>query len=215
MRRPAAGRGRWTLLFLDAEIYLREMRTVALLQDLERRRVIPPSRAVFVSHHDERMRDFVCRPEYSRFLVDELLPWLRRRGAPSPVVLVGLSLSGLAAVRASFSGWDTLAGVVSQSGSFWWNDETVRASLPAARPTPTAHWVSVGSLETEGDVDYSEFGMYQKASQLEACRNLATSLALHGHPTQFRVFEGGHDSRCWRDDLTHALPWMARTLELF
>jgi pimeloyl-ACP methyl ester carboxylesterase len=139
------------LVFLDAELYLERVGAAQVVQQLKDEGHIPPAVSVFVSNNgaSSRHTDYVCDEDYSRFLSDELLPSMlgRNPGLRSDrVVVIGLSLSGLAAAHAAITTCQFRAAVC-QSPSFWWERERFALSLSRAPSMSAAFWVSVGILK--------------------------------------------------------------------
>lgn len=207
---PARGDAQSLFVFLDAELYLERVGARTLIDQLHVEDKVPPSLAVFVAANDSASRhaDFVCDPAYARFLSDDVLPFVRARmkSGPVRVVLVGLSLSGLAVAHAAVL-TKRFDAVVCQSPSCWWEHERFSDSLPPAAENPPALWISVGDLETESGVSHPPSGLYQGTSQRESCTRAAAALVNVGYHVRYREFHGGHDPACWREDLAMALPW--------
>jgi enterochelin esterase-like enzyme len=199
------------LVFLDAELYLERVAAGQVLQQLQDNSHIPPTVSVFISNNgaDSRHVDFVCNEDYSRFLGDELVPFMVTRNPsirPGNVALVGLSLSGLAAAHAALTTGQFRAAVC-QSPSFWWDHERFASSLPRSGQTSVAFWVSVGDLETQSGLSHPPSALIQQTSQRDSCGRAAAALEAAGYVVAHRVFHGGHDPVCWRNDLALALPW--------
>jgi len=203
------------IVFLDAELYIERMKAPEVLQRLQEVGSIPPVAAVYISHGGSAARhvDFTCNADYAVFLVEDVLEAMQREGAASDhrrVVLVGLSLSGLAAAYVSSRFPDRFLATISQSPSFWWEDERFREELPPAGASSPRYWVSVGDRETEKDVLHAPSGMRQRSTQIEACEKTCAVMRDRGYAVNYRVFGGGHDPDCWREDLEIALPWVWR-----
>jgi enterochelin esterase-like enzyme len=202
------------LVFLDAELYMERVFAVQVVRRLEDEGKIPPVAAVFVSSVDSRARhaDYTCDLNYSRFLIDDLLPFMSGRNVkagPDHVVLIGLSLSGLAAAHTGLIAGPFRA-VICQSPSFWWEQERFASSLPRAGRVAAVFWISVGDRETESHVSHAPSGLFQGTGQRDACERTSAALLASGYTVSERVFAGGHDPACWRDDLALALPWATR-----
>ena len=222
-RWKSPGRRIWTLrprlsparllVFLDGELYLDSVMAAQIVRELEDAGRLPPTLSIFVSNSGPASRhaDYVCDMDHARFLADELLPSVFAREpdiSTDHVGLVGLSLSGLAAAHAALiTGRFRVA--VCQSPSFWWNQEQLASSLPPASGSPTAFWVSVGDHETEYGVSHPPSGLFQPVGQREACERVAVALQAAGYLVAQRIFRGGHDPECWREDVALALPWAA------
>lgn len=199
------------LVFLDAELYLERVTASQVVRRLEAEGRIPPVVSVFVSNNGPAARhsDYVCDVGYSRFLANDVLPFVLARYAevdPERVVLIGLSLSGLAAAHAALT-TGRFRAAICQSPSFWWEQERLASTLEGADSRSAAFWISVGDLETESKVSHPPSGLFQGASQRDSCDRGSRALQAAGYTVSYRVFQGGHDPSCWRDDLALALPW--------
>jgi enterochelin esterase family protein len=208
---PEGDSPRQTVVFLDGELYLDRVSAETVVDALGQRGLVPPLVSVFVSSDGPASRhsDYVCSERYADFLARDLLPFVARRApvaCTDAAILVGLSLSGLAAAHAALISVDFPVAIC-QSPSFWWKRERFAASVPEARKAVPALWVSVGDMETERGVTHPPSGLLQETSQLEACDRASRSLQAAGYLVSFRVFHGGHDPACWREDLALALPW--------
>lgn len=210
-RRSPVGLPSCLLVFLDAELYLERVGAAHVLKQLEDERRIPPVVSVFVSSHGAAARhcDYVCDSAFAHFLSSDLLPHALAQHPTvnaDGVVLIGLSLSGLAAAHAALT-TSQFRAAVCQSPSLWWAQERLASSLPSPNGIAPAFWVSVGNLETESGVSHPPSALFQGTSQLDSCERGAAALRLGGYAVAYRVFPGGHDPACWRDDLALAIPW--------
>ena len=114
------------VVFLDAEPYRDRMDALSVIEEL--RGQVADSWYVFVSHQswETRWRECPCYPPFAGFIGEELLTWLasgyidfsriKRR------VLAGVSYTGLAAAFVAKEYPGSFQRIISQSGSFWWND---------------------------------------------------------------------------------------------
>jgi enterochelin esterase-like enzyme len=209
---PESSRPSWATIFLDAELYIEGIKAVPVLQQLQESGTIPPTIAVFVSSSGAvaRHSDYVCDPHYEAFLSQDVVPWVLSDHADveGRVVIAGVSLSGLAAAHAALTHSDQFRGAICQSPSFWWNDERLRSSLPTVANSRQAFWISVGNQETGHSVSHPPSGLLQQSSQIDACQRVCEALTASKYHVNYRVFQGGHDPECWRDDLVLALPWL-------
>ncbi|MHC5010285.1 MAG: alpha/beta hydrolase [Planctomycetota bacterium] len=198
-----------TWLFLDGELYLERVGARDLLEDARGGGRLPPSRCVFVSHGGPMARhdDFTCRPAYGAFLRNELLPHLGVDAATERPLLVGLSLSALAAAFAVHSCGDVFPRAVCQSPSAWWREEWFLRHVEGTTAGGGRYYLSVGTEETESDVRHPPTNMFQGTSQLASVTHLAAGLEAHGNEVRFRTFAGGHDPRCWAEELVDAIAW--------
>jgi len=210
---PPTGRATTAILFLDAELYLERVEAAGVVRRLQERRAIPPAVAVFLSHGGAAARheDFVCRPDYARFVASDLVGSVREEHpGVTEIAIAGLSLSGLAAAYAATRHPAVFRAAVCQSPSFWWERGRFAQELPAATPDGPEFWICVGSRETEAGVSHPPSGLQQGETQIAGCVSAATALRAKGYSVSYREYDGGHDRDCWRDDLSLALPWVWR-----
>jgi enterochelin esterase family protein len=166
---------------------------------------LPPLLAVFlIQPHERRETDLACSQGTNRFLVKELLPWLRSeykiRTAAERTIVAGASLGGLAAAYAALEHPEAFGRVLSQSGSFGWGKTDAEAQWLTAefhsRPRVQAKfYLDVGLMETRGGA----------RSQLKTNRRLRDVLRQKGYDVTYREFNGGHDFPCWRANFAGAL----------
>jgi len=198
-------------IFLDGEFYRERVGAGAVLDDL--RGGLADSWFVFVSTEsaEARWRECPCHPPFARFIVGELLPWLEERhpaiGGVRRRVLAGLSYTGLAAafVAKEFPG--VFGRVISQSGSFWFDDCRLERDFRAASVRlPTAFHLSVGTREVQRHVQHRA-DVLQVVSQIEGVQRFRDVLLQLGHAVTYAEFDGGHDFDAWRRELPDALRW--------
>ena len=210
---PPVGQPTTAILFLDAELYLERVGAAAVVRRLQEHQAIPPAVAVFLSGGGAAARheDFVCRPNYARFVASDLVGSVRKEHpGVTEIVLAGLSLSGLAAGYVATRHPAVFRAAVCQSPSFWWDRGRFAEELPAATQGGPKFWISVGSWETEAGVSHPPSGLRQELTQIAGCVSAAAALRARGYSVSYREYDGGHDPQCWRDDLTLALPWAWR-----
>ena len=196
-------------IFLDGEYYLAHVRAAGIVSRLQEEGAMPPMAVAYVScvDHDVRWPESFCNPAFASFLGDELLPWLTSRFAaigPGENALVGLSLTGLSAAHAALQFPDAFPRVLCQSGSFWWNESSFAGDVRDGPLSNVAFRITVGSKETEEDVDHGK-GLFQRESQVTSNRRTCDALVAKGHPVSYREFDGGHDVASWRNDLPESL----------
>ena len=200
--------------FPDGELYLDRVGAEKIVSKARKAGIPGDRRCVFVSYGTiaDRHADFGCSPRYSRFLVNDLIPAIAKtRKAPDGGhILVGLSLSGLAAAFAAVRFPRVFPKAIIQSPSAWWNGEWLRHHLGKRSLKNSLFWLSVGAKETDTDVRHSPIGMHQLTSQLDSCRRLASALRKRHAEVRFSIFDGGHDMKYWARELPYALRWAER-----
>ncbi|SFJ27576.1 alpha/beta hydrolase [Planctomicrobium piriforme] len=207
----AAVRRCW--LVLDAEFYLNRMDAPAAIAEVQQQ-FAGDVAALFVSHfgQPERHRDYACNADFSRLLVQDLLPWLRSQ---CPALeegghtVIGLSLSGLAAAHLAMLYPKTFSSAICQSPSFWWESERFRRELPQLESPRPRFWVSVGKSELESRVSHPPSGLFQGTNQLESCRRTVQDLQRAGYAAELHEYDGGHETACWKLELPSALKWLS------
>jgi enterochelin esterase-like enzyme len=113
----------------------------------------------------------------------------------------GLSLSGLASAWSALQYSEHFRYCLSQSGSFWWNDQFF-AKMAAKRATIlTRFWLSIGDQETEVDEPPA-------VSQIEGVKNVHQVLNSLGATVHYNEYDGGHDLKIWRAELGQSLNWL-------
>jgi iron(III)-enterobactin esterase len=208
-----AGRATAAILFLDAELYLERIGAAGVVRRLQERRAIPPATAVFLSGGGAAARheDFVCRPEYARFVASDLVGSVQEvHPGVTEIAIAGASLSGLAAAYAATRHPAVFRAAVCQSPSFWWQRGRFAQELPAATPAGPEFWICVGSRETEAGMSHPPSGLRQGLTQVAGCVLATAALRAKGYSVSYREYVGGHDPGCWRDDLSLALLWVWR-----
>ena len=99
-------------------------------------------------------------PATISFIGEKVIPWLEQVPGSRPPghhLIGGLSLSGLAAAWLALQYQSISVAALSQSGSFWWNNEQFTRMAPQRAPITTRFWLSVGDQETEVDVNPRKF----------------------------------------------------------
>lgn len=204
-------------LFLDGEFYVHRMAVPPLIHDMQAGGSLPPTLCLFVSHESTsaRHRDLTCDADFASFIAKDVVAWLRARHptlAEGGHLIVGPSLGGLAAAHITLTHPDTFSSCLSQSGSFWWEDERLTHMLDEEQmpPSHSKFWISVGDRETKADVTHAPSGLHQRMSQIESCERFASALATHHHKVHYSVHAGGHEFQPWSDELPQALAWLLR-----
>lgn len=200
------------LLFLDAELYIARVQSPVVVQRLQQQKQIAPALSVYVSNKDAAARhfDYACDPQYATFIAEELVPWVLQQHPtidPAQIVLIGLSLSGLAAADIARRYPDRFRKVICQSPSFWWENERFCSMISPKPPHAPDYWICVGDEETQCGVTHAPSGLRQDSTQIEACEHTRDVMIEQGYTVAYRTYNGGHDPACWQVDLALALPW--------
>ncbi len=195
------------VLFHDGMAYYRVARTPDVYEALRAAGEVDDALLVFVDPID-REREYAFEPRHARFVLDDLLPFLRERHAVGgEIVAAGASLGGLAAAQVALASLDGDAGVrtvLTQGGAFlgspddprfhdvehaWLPDELARRDLGALR-----WWSEVGTLDWLCGVN----------------REVHAVLGARTGEHAYTERSAGHNWRSWRDGLPEALRFALR-----
>lgn len=204
--RGPAGQPQRLCLFLDGELYLQKMQVIPVLETLLNRGTLSPVTFAFMTHLDMKTReqDYTCNDQFGRFIGETVVPWLQQEihGLRTGHHLIGgLSLSGLASAWLALQYPGHFRYCLSQSGSFWWNDQHFAKMAAQHPPIKTRFWLSVGDQETEVDAP-------PEVSQVEGVKNAHQVLKSLGATIHYNEYQGGHDLKYWCAELDQALHWL-------
>lgn len=197
-------------IFLDAELYLKNVEAVPVLTDLMTSGAIPQMTIVFVSHVNGAARhvDYTWNEGYTKFIAEDVVRWAKMRDGKiqkGDHLVCGLSLSGLAAAYIALKHPAVFTYALCQSGSFWWlHGKEDQFALPR---TKGKFWLSVGDKETQAGVSHAPSGMRQEISQIEGVERAVRMLESLGAEVKHSVHAGGHAAGPWREELPMALGW--------
>ena len=197
-------------IFLDGELYRDRVGANSVIDVLQGD--IADSWFVFVSMEsiEARWLECACYQPFARFVAKELLPWLSAQHQELRLVrertLIGLSYSGLAAAFVAKECPGIFQRVISQSGSFWWNDCWLPDQYRLSARVPTDFYLDVGRRELDENVRHRE-DVLQVVSQIEGVHRFRDALRHRGHSVKYVEFDGGHDFTAWRQSLPGALRW--------
>jgi enterochelin esterase-like enzyme len=194
-------RGLPVLLVFDGHLSRTVLRVPTTVDNLIAAERIPPVAVVFVSTPDDiRSQELVPHPSIVEFVASEVLPWAGRSfgvGDPSRNVIAGASLGGLVSAFVAMRRPDHFAGVISQSGSFWWprpadgEPEQLTREYAAADRRPLRFYLDVGIRE-DGP------GPGGAPSQVDANRRMRDALVERGYEVTYAEYVGAHDYVNWR-----------------
>lgn len=196
-------------IFLDAELYLKNMDILPVITGLMESGAIPQMTCVFVSHLDGAARhaDYTWNKRYTKFIGEEVVTWARTQNAniqDTDNLVCGLSLSALAGAYVALRYPQVFSYALCQSGSFWWL-KGKDFSLPQ---TEGKFWLSVGDQETSTNVHHPPTGLHQEISQIAGVEAMVSRLQNLGATVAFRPYAGGHATAPWRAELGPALQWL-------
>lgn len=213
IRPPRSGTASNLIMFLDGEWYRDRVGAPTITARLRRRGEIEDAWQVFVSMHSVEARwiECPCHPPFAGFVVDELLPRLEsclpEIARASHRVLAGLSYSALAAAYIAKVAPGCFQRIISQSGSYWWNNcSLVEAYRHEPLRAATEFYLEVGRRETQENLRHQP-DVLQVISQIDGVRRFRDALEQTGVRVTYRESSGGHDCLHWKRALPNALRW--------
>lgn len=195
------------LIGLDSYSFGIGMPGALILDHLIATRVIPPT--VMLAANVPAGQGLDQMERTAQYVADHLLPELRDElnlsADATHVVIAGTSRRGLIAAYTAFSRPQSVANVVSLSGSFYWKPDgeveyewlTHRFATEDMRPLRL--FMAAGSLETV--VTPTNRGHYMVASN----RHLRDVLLARGYDLTYWEFTGVHSDLNWQDGLARGL----------
>ncbi|TMD02022.1 MAG: enterochelin esterase [Chloroflexi bacterium] len=195
------------LLLFDGSAYLELIPTPTILDNLLAEGLLPPMVAVMLdSPPESRNHELTCHRLFVDFLVQELVPWLRRHyyitADPMKTIVGGSSAGGLAAAYTGLHAPEIFGNVLSQSGSFWWNwdaeekiaQQWLTRQFAVSPRQPLRFYIDVGRLERIPGYDL-----------LMVNRHLYDVLLAKGYPVHYAELGGGHEYISWRGGFSNGL----------
>lgn len=186
-----------TLYLNDGGDYQEKAMAVSIAENLIAERRIEPLILVFVPPKNRMAEYWRKTEEYTRFCVEQLVPEVDRRyrtlARSEARGIGGASLGGLVSLRIAWAHPEVFGKVLSQSGSFWTDDQAVDKML-TGKPSPKIRlWLDYGLFESE---------------LTEANRSLVKTLKTEGWAYREIVRPTAHNWTAWRDRLAEALQWL-------
>lgn len=209
------------MVFQDGYYYLDEdkpMRAPTILDKLIGSEAIPPTVCVFVDpgvverpckpeHHPDTQRSFeydTVSDQYTRFLVDELLPealaGLNISTDPIHRVIVGFSSGGICAWTVAWFRSDLFGGVLSHCGSFV--DIRGGGKYPYLIRNESAKPIRIFFQSGENDLD-TRYGNWALGNKL-----MASALKFKGYDYKFEFGSGGHNLEHGAKLLEQSICWL-------
>ena len=161
---------------------------------------------------------------YSRFIVDELIPFIHRRyrclKGPGQTTLAGCSLGGLSAIDIAWNYPSIFGKVGVFSGSFWWRsksyksgyqDDTDRIMHQVVREGSKREglkfWFEAGTKDEEFDRNQS--GIFDSIEDtLDLIEELKKKGYQNGKDVVYIEIEGGkHNLETWGSVMPEFLTW--------
>jgi enterochelin esterase-like enzyme len=190
------------LILFDGLFYSQTIPTATIVDNLLAAGRVYPAVIIMVDQTD-RMLELGCYEPFNKFLVQELIPWVRQHNHVTAIaaetIVGGFSRGGLAAACAGLRHPEIFGNVLSESGYFSWDPDEDRTADEedlefewivrqfASQPkVPLRFYLEVGLLERDHDFPDSP-------SLLQSNRHMRDVLIAKGYPVQYQEFAGGHE----------------------
>ncbi|RLM24493.1 enterochelin esterase [Brenneria alni] len=198
------------VIVLDGQKWAEELPLFSALDAETANGSLPPAVWLFIDVIDMECREqeLTCNADFWLAVQAELLPLAAGYAAfsddPDLTVVSGQSYGGLSALYAGLFWPQRFGRVLTQSGSFWWPHFTTR-------PGRESGWLT--EQVQQGAGGQTPLTIFQEAGNREEGINVVNqqmyqALIAAGHRVNYRVYEGGHDSLCWRGGLIDGCRWL-------
>lgn len=194
------------LVLFDAQAYLRQVPTPAIIDNLMADGLLPATAVVLVANGagDARSRELPPNPVFADFMGKQLMPWLKAQGIaarPERTVIAGSSYGGLASSYVALRYPQWFGNVLSLSGSYWWAPKGESPNW-LARQYEQAPQLPIRF--------YFDAGLYEgarggQAGIRETSQELGDVLRAKGNKVVQRVHSTGHDYVHWQGSLACGL----------
>ncbi|WP_294261467.1 enterochelin esterase domain-containing protein [uncultured Comamonas sp.] len=194
------------LVLFDAQAYLRQVPTSAIVDNLMADGLLPATAVVLVANGagDARSRELPPNPVFADFMGLQLMPWLKAQGIAAGserAVIAGSSYGGLASSYVALRHPQWFGNVLSLSGSYWW--------APKGEPP---NWMA-RQYQQSPQLPirfYLDAGIYEgarggQAGIRETSQELGDVLRAKGNKVAQRVHSTGHDYVHWQGSLACGL----------
>jgi len=176
-----------------------------ILDNLHSRQKISPTIAVFIPNKD-RSKDLLNR-SFPDFIAKEVLPTVKQEFSLklNKVVVSGPSRAAYAATATALRHSDTINGVLSQSGSFYYtlNEKENWPIYPQFDGKILQDYMASELLPVEF---YLEVGLYDLGlARVGVNRQFRDILRLKGYAVTYSEYNGGHAHVNWRHTIADGL----------
>ncbi|MBG0969484.1 esterase family protein [Bacillus sp. SRB3LM] len=191
---------------LDGHVYLSSIPVPIIIENLHKQGKPINPLIVFIEQVDRR-RELGCSKRFSRFLCEELFPWIVKNYNiksfnRNQCMIAGSSLGGLSSIYTALTYPEIIGKVLSQSGAFWWKPDTsdewewlTHQSFHKHESLPQEFYLSVGSYEDKPIGD-------SEVTMITSNRKMEHKLSASGYKTFWEVFIGGHHTINWANNFS-------------
>lgn len=189
------------LVLTDGFDYLNYLSTDVVLDNLIHEKKIPPTVCILVDSNKNRYEELTCNESFMKFITEEVMPWgyenYNITKESERTIIGGLSLGGLTASYIALKRWDIFGKVLSQSGSYWYEEQWLTKEFEKEQKLPIRFYLNAGLLE---DAPYDD-----EPVMMEVINNMRDVLLSKGYDVKYENFQSGHDYLCWGETLATGL----------
>ena len=190
------------LVLTDGNEYINILSAETVLDNLIADKRIPPIVTIFIDSTETRIEELKCNDTFGDIVVKEIIPWVRGNynisNKACEAIIGGLSLGGLTATYLGLKHSEVFGNVLSQSGSYWYDQEGYKGQCWMANQyeviekLPLKFYLNVGVLEN-------------KDQMIDTNTKLRDALLGKGYSVDFEEFKSGHDYLSWGETLANGL----------
>lgn len=189
------------LVLTDGFDYINWLSAPTVLDNLIEGRQIPPTICIFIETGKNRFEELSCSESFSQFLSTEVMPWIYEiynvTKKPQETIIGGVSLGGLAATYIALENSNVFGNVLSQSGSYWYEERWLTKEYEKVEKLPINFYLNAGVLE---DRPYDS-----EPIMMEVINNMRDVLIAKEYNVKYENFYSGHDYLSWGETLATGL----------
>ncbi len=184
---------------------------------------IPPVISILIDQIGIRNDELTCNPEFSRALVEEVVPWARETfnltARPEDTIITGRSFGGLCSAYTALHYPGVFGNALLQSPSCWYEPSIVLSRyqqnpepqvIGDTYPTPTLILEYLNADPVPIRI-YQEVGSQElgpptaQPLQIDANRHFRDVVKAKDYDLHYVEFNGGHDHAWWQGTLADGL----------
>lgn len=189
------------LVLTDGFEYINWLSAQTVLDNLIESKKIPPTVGVFIASNSDRYEELTCNENFSNFISQELMGFIYKNynvsKEPQKNIIGGVSLGGLMASFIAFKNPNIFGNVLSQSGSYWYEEQWLTKEFEKVDKLPINFYLNAGVLE---DHPYDD-----EPIMMEVINNMRDVLLSKGYNVKYENFYSGHDYLSWGETLATGL----------
>lgn len=207
------------IIVLDGQTWTQSIPIMSALDSCTQQKLLPPAvyLMIDVMSMTQRSIDLPCNSTFWKSVIEEFIPIISEKyditSERNNTVVTGQSYGGLSAVFALLNWPEKFGKAVSQSGSFWWpNDSLIHNSHQPdiLQQLPESLYLDqyIDALSTTYQHKiYMDVGK-REGMMVPLAEHIFHKLNENNHQLFIQLYDGGHDSLMWREGLIKGLIWL-------